>query len=433
MYCVTYLKTQKYLFLLCKFMRKLFSTLVICLFAIGAMAQSAIEFKKTTHDFGEFKEDAGVQRYRFELKNTGDSDLIVTNAQASCGCTTPSWSKEPIKPGKTGYVEAGYDPRGRGTGPFSKTITVMTNSKKTPVTTLTIKGSAKEKEKTIADLYPRKIGDFRINNEYLNMGRVYPGKIATQSFKIYNDTNLTLTIIPITPTGKHLSISVEPSVVKPKQTAEIKITYDAKAKGDWGYMNDAFELKYSGGTADKAVLYVVATIEEEQKKDLTPEQLKAAPRMFFDKKEHDFGVLKPGEIVNHEFTFTNTGGGDLLLHKTKASCGCTASEPAKKMLKPGESSSIKVTFNSTGKHDGDQSQSVTIYTNDPTEPTVYITIKAKVDSKKETSPNLLEAPKTILTGAKPTDATTAKPATTAKKVKKAPATKAASKPAAAVK
>ncbi len=418
-------------------MRKLISTFVICLAALGAMAQSAIEFKKTTHDFGEFKEDAGVQRYRFELKNIGDSDLIVTNAQASCGCTTPSWSKEPIKPGKTGFVEAGYDPRGRGTGPFSKTITVMTNSKKTPVVTLTIKGSAKEKEKTIADLYPRKIGDFRINNEYLNMGRVYPTKVSTQTFKIYNDTNLTLTISPINPIGKHLTISVEPSVVKPKQTAEIKITYDAKAKGDWGYMNDAFELKYSGGTTDKAVLYVVATIEEEQKKDLTPEQLKAAPRMFFNKKEHDFGVLKPGEIVNHEFTFTNTGGGDLLLHKTKASCGCTASEPAKKLLKPGESSSIKVTFNSTGKHDGDQSQSVTIYTNDPTEPTVYITIKAKVDSKKEVAPNLLEAPKTILTGAQPNQkadkpATTPAPAT-GKKVKKVAEKKAAKASSAAVK
>jgi hypothetical protein len=202
-------------------------------------------------------------------------------------------------------------------------------------------------------------------------------------------------------------------------------------------MNDAFELKYSGGTTDKAVLYVVATIEEEQKKDLTPEQLKAAPRMFFEKKEHDFGILKPGEIVNHEFTFTNTGGSDLLLHKTKASCGCTASEPAKKMLKPGESSSIKVTFNSTGKHDGDQSQSVTIYTNDPTEPTVYITIKAKVDSKKELAPNLLEAPKTILTGAQPNQKTD-KPATTpapatGKKVKKAADKKAAKATSAAVK
>jgi len=396
-------------------MRKLFPTLLICLFALGAMAQSAIEFKKTAHDFGEFKEDAGVQRFKFEFKNTGDSDLIVTNAQASCGCTTPSWSKEPVKPGKTGFVEAGYDPRGRGTGEFTKIITVMTNSKKTPVTTLTIKGLAKEKEKTIADLYPRKFGDWRINNEYLNMGRTYPTKKVTQSFKIYNDTNKTLTINPIKAIGNHITFEVEPKVVKPKETAEIKVTYDAKGKGDWGYMNDAFDFTYTGGTTDKINLYVVATIEEEQKKDLTPEQMKTMPRMVFDKKEHDFGVLKPGEIVNHEFTFKNTGGGDLLLHKTKASCGCTASEPAKKLMKPGEESSIKVTFNSTGKHDGDQQQSVTIYTNDPTEPTVYITIKAKVDSKKEETPSVLEAPKTILNGATPIKVDPAKPIVTKEK------------------
>jgi len=379
-------------------MRKVFATLsALVLSAAMVMAQGVITFKESIHDFGDFKENLGVQTYRFELKNTGDSALVITNVQASCGCTTPSWSKEPIAPGKKGFVEAAYNPAGRP-GPFNKTLSVVSNSGKSPVTVLTIKGVVKEKDKTIADIYPRKVGDFRVQSEYLNVGFAYPTKIMNSTFKIYNDTNKTITFKPIKQQFNHIKISIEPKELKPHQEGQIKIEYDAKARNDWGYMNDMFELETSGGYTDKVNMYVVATIQEEARKNLTPEELKAAPRLTFEggKKEYDFGELTPGDVVNYKFVFKNTGGSNLLIRKSKASCGCTASEPTSKDLAPGATSEIKVTFNSTGKHDGDQSQSVTIYTNDPTEPTQYLTIKAKINSKKEAAAPMLATPPSIL-------------------------------------
>jgi hypothetical protein len=89
-------------------------------------AGSGITFEKTVHDFGTFNEEDGKVETVFVFQNTSKENLVVSRVQASCGCTTPDWSKEPIAPGKKGYVKASYNPAGRP-GNFNKSITVTTN------------------------------------------------------------------------------------------------------------------------------------------------------------------------------------------------------------------------------------------------------------------------------------------------------------------
>ncbi len=84
-----------------------------------------MKFEETTHQFGTLKE--GVQaEYTFSFVNHSTEPLIIKNARPSCGCTTPKWSKEPVKPGATGSVTAVYNTKNRP-GSFTKTITVQTN------------------------------------------------------------------------------------------------------------------------------------------------------------------------------------------------------------------------------------------------------------------------------------------------------------------
>lgn len=84
--------------------------------------------------------------------------------------------------------------------------------------------------------------------------------------------------------------------------------------------------------------------------------------MTFEKVEHDFGVIKQGDIVNYTFKFKNTGSNDLLITDAKGSCGCTVPEYPKQAVKPGESGKINVTFDSKRKS-GQQLKSVTLFTN----------------------------------------------------------------------
>lgn len=86
----------------------------------------AFAFTTTDHDFGTIKEGETVE-YTYKFTNTGEAPLIIQNAQPSCGCTVPDWSKEPIPVGGTGFVKASFDSNGKP-NIQNKTITVTANT-----------------------------------------------------------------------------------------------------------------------------------------------------------------------------------------------------------------------------------------------------------------------------------------------------------------
>jgi len=133
---------------------KKYSLLFACLvFSLVAMSQkAAINFEVKEHDFGKILEKNGPVTHVFEFTNKGNAPLVVNRVQASCGCTTPVWTKEPIEPGKKGIVTVTYNPAGRPNA-FTKAITVYTNGSQEQVV-LIIRGevipTAKQPEATEA-------------------------------------------------------------------------------------------------------------------------------------------------------------------------------------------------------------------------------------------------------------------------------------------
>lgn len=91
-----------------------------------ADSMPAITFEKTEYDFGRIYEGEKV-KCNFKFTNTGKSDLIITNAKGSCGCTVPDYPKNPIKPGEGGSVSVEFNSHNR-TGQQNKSITVTTNA-----------------------------------------------------------------------------------------------------------------------------------------------------------------------------------------------------------------------------------------------------------------------------------------------------------------
>ena len=92
-----------------------------------------MKFEKTRHNFGVFSQDTAVVTYDFIFTNVGKAPLIIHEASASCGCTVPEYTLEPIMPGKTGKISVTYNGKGRRPGVFRKSITVHNNGKQTPV------------------------------------------------------------------------------------------------------------------------------------------------------------------------------------------------------------------------------------------------------------------------------------------------------------
>jgi hypothetical protein len=98
--------------------------------------QAEIRFEKTDHHMGKILQGEKVG-YNFTFTNEGDAALVILDASASCGCTVPKYSKDPISPGAKGSVEVVFDSSGR-IGLQNKTVTIKTNGK-VPVIHLTIK------------------------------------------------------------------------------------------------------------------------------------------------------------------------------------------------------------------------------------------------------------------------------------------------------
>lgn len=86
-----------------------------------------IKFNETEYDFGTIK-DGDKPETVFKITNEGEADLIIINAQGSCGCTVPEWPKEPIKPGETAEMKVTFDSSNKP-GQQQKTVTLTTNTK----------------------------------------------------------------------------------------------------------------------------------------------------------------------------------------------------------------------------------------------------------------------------------------------------------------
>ncbi|MDR1761480.1 MAG: DUF1573 domain-containing protein [Bacteroidales bacterium] len=101
--------------------------------------KSPIEFETLVIDFGEIKKTDKPVETVFRFKNTGKDPIILSNVRASCGCTAPEWTKDPVLPKKTGEIKVQYK-NTHIVGSFSKTISVTSNKNPDSPIVLTIKG-----------------------------------------------------------------------------------------------------------------------------------------------------------------------------------------------------------------------------------------------------------------------------------------------------
>ena len=90
-----------------------------------AMAKTTVAFSEEEYDFGQVK-DGEIVRHNFTFTNNGENPLVIQRAKASCGCTVPTWTKEPVAPGETGEIAVEFNSKNKP-GMQTKTITVTAN------------------------------------------------------------------------------------------------------------------------------------------------------------------------------------------------------------------------------------------------------------------------------------------------------------------
>lgn len=330
-----------------------------------------IQFREESFDFGTVKEAGGPVTHEFMFTNNSDRPVKILSANASCGCTTPSWSKDPVAPGKTGYIQARFDPKGRP-GFFTKSVTVTTDYEATPII-LQIKGQVNAGGSVEPTGFTVANGNWKLKNGTFNMGKVYRrDELTTRDFIFINSGTK-----PITFTGKtvgpaYIKADVQPATVAPGAQGNIKVSYNGKLRDQYGYQSDNIELHTNDELSPVKSFTVLATLED-YFPQLTKEELAKAPQMKIASGNVDFGRFSQNNTVIREVAVTNTGKKELSIRSLQGNCTCVKAEAEKKVLKSGETAMVKISFLPQDRK-GTLQKALTVYSNDPQNPVQRITL-----------------------------------------------------------
>jgi hypothetical protein len=323
-----------------------------------------IEFAEKQHNFGDIREDMKFATHRFMFKNVGNKDLFINTVQTSCGCTTPDWTRDTIKPGQSGFVDAKYETTGR-IGSFQKTITVYSNAVNFPFVHLDILGNV-QKEVIKKDPDYTALGQITYSPPTVSFKPLFDHKIDTQVIRIINGTSYSTAFSALENLPAFCQVIGMPKSLEPNESVKVKIIIDGKKISTYGF--GAFEVAVS--TDNPLYPYSGFYVAYERKQyfpKMTEKEIARAPKLSCDKTVIDLGNAESGEIFNTQFTFTNTGKSDLKIHELTPQCPCVKAEYSKNTLKPGENMVVKLRFD-TGIKYGKSTQTIKVICNDPVQP-----------------------------------------------------------------
>lgn len=332
-------------------------------------------YREKIHDFGTISENDGPATFEFTVSNKSTRPVKIVNVQPSCGCTTPDWTKDPIPVNGTGFIKASYDPKGRP-GYFDKTLSVTTDWDGTPVV-LHIKGNVSNPQ-TANDpsLFSVAVGNLRFKSNSFNLGKVFINRDPEPiSFPFRNGGKDSIHFKGYVAPG-YVKVNL-PKVIAPNQVANLKITFDAKLKNQYGFTSENIEIKTDDSEFAEKSFSVYATTEEYFPK-LNDKELAQAPVLALQANMINFGVVKAGSVLTREIKINNTGKKDLIIRHAQSNCSCLTIEAGLRTIKPGQQTSMKITLDTQGRT-GPQNKSVTIYSTDPQNPVQRITFTAAVN------------------------------------------------------
>ncbi len=308
-------------------------------------------------------EEDGKITYVFDFKNSGNSPMVINRVQASCGCTTPIWTKEPIEPGKSGSITVTYNPAGRP-GAFTKTITVYSNSTEEEVV-LIIKGEVIPKQTSENNPYPVNMNGLVLKSRVIQMNNVEKGKNQVRTLDIKNTSNAnikpTIENIPV-----YLTAIVTPGILKPNEEGKITFTINSKNCTQWGPINDDVFVALNGQKkiSGEYKISIISNIVEDFSK-LTLEQKRKAPIFEIPQKNLNLGVVKIGTKRAGKFKVNNKGQSSLEIRRIINNNNEIVVRQSKLSIAGGRSADIILDLNTKNLAVGDYKKTLTIQTNDP--------------------------------------------------------------------
>jgi len=347
----------------------LLTSLILFCGWVGAQSDK-ISFNETEHDFGTIGEKNGSVSCDFVFTNNSKAPVVLTNVTASCGCTRPTYTKEPVEPGKEGTITITYNPLGR-VSPFTKTITVYANVNNQSTTSyLKIKGTVVKgviAPKKPEDEYPVALGSYLLKSRELNFGQISHKESKTIRLEVFNNSNQ-----PVTQTTaklpKYLTVAFNPVVIPTKTAGVVDVTLKEMDNNLYGNLSESFTLLVNG--TRQSFPFSATVLDDFSQWTATK---KASAGKINATSELNFGNLTSGN--SRELKISNAGKSALNIRSIQSSNPAVTISKSHLVVNPDEIAEVKVNVDSK-KVQSALSSKLTIISDDPATPIYVVNILA---------------------------------------------------------
>jgi hypothetical protein len=321
-------------------------------------------FKETEFDFGTIPAKGGKVTHDFEFTNNHSTALVITNVDRTCGCTVPTYTQEPVEPGKTGKITVTFDPTNYSAH-FTKTITVHTNHEAS--IPLTISGTAFREPvvKNPADDYFFSFGNYMLKTKELNFGTVEAGKTKTIKVEVYNKSDKAISHKASAATPKYITTAFAADTVGAKHSSTFEAIFNAATAG-YGIFKGDLTLLIDGKTETLPFTATVADVFT----TWTVEQKKNAAKINFSETELKFADKEKSKILK----ISNSGKSDLTIHAVKVAENWVKVSKNKLTVKAGEIVEVKISVDAAKAGDEVFAANIAIFSNDPKSPVSTIKV-----------------------------------------------------------
>jgi len=340
-----------------------------------------IRFDKKVHDFGDVLIAEGPVSCIFTFTNIGKAPLVIHNVISSCGCTTPEWTREPVRPGATGTIQATFS-NDQGPYPFDKSLTVYvgvgSSSLDRPVL-LRLRGVSHDKKKDLDELFTTKIGSLGLRKLQTSIGYIDQGVVKSDQMQVANlsKSELSVETAGVTP---GLSVTVTPNPIPPRSMARLSYAVNPSEMGRTAWGRQQYEASFRLNGKNYTDKLTVSGVIKDNFEKLSKEDIERAGVPVVERSYYEFGEVKKGASVNAGYSIRNKGRNPLTIHHIDGQGDASSVlTPLPLTIRPGGKAEVKVRLDtSTLDYTGEVIEVLTVITDAPSKPILNLFITGNV-------------------------------------------------------
>ncbi len=343
---------------------------------LSTVAQPMASFDKTTEEFGIILWNKPVTA-TFQVTNTGDKPLVISNVYTSCGCTVADWTTSPIEPGGTGTVSSTFD--AKTLGHFQKSVAIYCNASDRPIY-LNIRGEVSANPRNYTITHPFQIGTIRLDKEEVVFEDANKGDQPVLELQVANtsESEYAPVLMHLPP---YLNAVAIPETLERGGTGKIQITLNTDKLPKFGLTTSSVYLsRFPGDKVSEENEIPVSAVLLPDFSHITQQERLNPPTMELSEEELDLGELASNEKKSHTIVIKNIGKSDLEIRDLQVFNSALGVQLKKRLLKPGTSTKLKITAFGQNLAKVKGVPRVLMITNEPNHPKVILEVK--VTSKK---------------------------------------------------